>query len=122
MSDNCYIKGIIIGGVTSYPYIKYDPDKNKEEFSLKQKGITLDRASSNKFTFESIKQIMVSEGGKLKVRKDVSLHRVKLLKILKQNIFQELLKLLWIVKESMWEMILTLLVTRHKKIYNDISS
>ena len=61
MSDNFYIKEIIIGGAKIYSYIKYDPDKNKEEFIIKQKGITLDRANSNKFTFESIKNMVLKD-------------------------------------------------------------
>jgi len=68
MSDNCYIKEIIIGGAKSYSYIKYDPYKNKETFIIKQKGITLDRANSNKFTFESVKN-MVLEDGKIESEK-----------------------------------------------------
>jgi len=51
-----YIKEIIIGGAKSYSYIK-----DNGEIVIKQKGITLDRANSNKFTFESIKNMVLKD-------------------------------------------------------------
>ena len=61
MSGNCYINEIVVAGAKSYSYIKYDPDKKKEEIIIKQKGITLDRANTNKFTFESIKDMVLKD-------------------------------------------------------------
>jgi hypothetical protein len=61
MSGNCYIKEVVIGGAKSYSYIKYDPDTGKKTPVIRQKGITLDRANSNLFTFETIKNMVLND-------------------------------------------------------------
>jgi hypothetical protein len=43
-----------VAGAKSYAYIS-----NKGKIVIKQKGITLDKANSNKFTFESVKDIVL---------------------------------------------------------------
>ena len=68
MKGNEYIKEIVVGGAKSYSYIKYNPDKDKSECIIRQKGITLDINNSNIFTFESIRD-MVLEKTKLKSEK-----------------------------------------------------
>ena len=54
MKGNNYITEIVIGGAKSYSYILYKPDTQEYEYVIKQKGITLDRANSNLFTFENV--------------------------------------------------------------------
>ena len=52
--DGEYIEEILIGGAKSYAYVT-----NKGKTVVKQKGITLDRANSNIFTFERMKQMVL---------------------------------------------------------------
>ena len=52
-----YITEIVIGGAKSYSYVT-----NKGKAIVKQKGITLDRANSNKFTFEQVKNMVLNNG------------------------------------------------------------
>jgi hypothetical protein len=65
---NEYIKEIVVSGAKSYSYIKYDPDTDKTEYIIKQKGITLDVANSNIFNYEDIRT-MVLENKKLESEK-----------------------------------------------------
>jgi hypothetical protein len=50
-----YITEIVIGGAKSYSYVT-----NKGKIVVKQKGITLDRANSNIFTFEQVKNMVLN--------------------------------------------------------------
>ena len=61
--DGEYIKEIVVGGAKSYTYIT-----NKGKRDVKQKGITLDCANSNKFTFANVKN-MVLDGDVLESEK-----------------------------------------------------
>jgi hypothetical protein len=56
---NEYIKEIVVSGAKSYSYIKYDPDTDKTEYIIKQKGITLDVANSNIFNYEDIRTMVL---------------------------------------------------------------
>ena len=58
--DNNYIKEICVGGAKSYSYIEYNPDKNVDKVVIKQKGITLDRANSTKFTFDTVRDMVLN--------------------------------------------------------------
>ena len=59
MKGNNYITEVVVGGAKSYSYIEYNPDKNTEKVVIKQKGITLDRANSNKFTFDTVRDMVL---------------------------------------------------------------
>jgi hypothetical protein len=61
MKGNNYIKEVCVGGAKSYSYIEYNPDTHEEKIVIKQKGITLDRANSNKFTFEAVKDMVLNK-------------------------------------------------------------
>ena len=61
--DGGHIKEIVVGGAKSYSYVT-----NKDKFVVKQKGITLDRANSNLFTFDRVKD-MVLDGRELQSEK-----------------------------------------------------
>ena len=50
-----FIKEIVVGGAKAYSYVT---DKGK--IVVKQKGITLDRANSNTFTFEKVKSVVLN--------------------------------------------------------------
>ena len=58
-----HIKEIVVGGAKSYSYVT-----NKDKFVVKQKGITLDRANSNLFTFDKVKN-MVLDGASIQSEK-----------------------------------------------------
>ena len=60
MKGNNYIKEICVGGAKSYSYIEYNPDKNTDKVVIKQKGITLDRANSTKFTFDTVRDMVLN--------------------------------------------------------------
>ena len=51
-SNDEWIDEIVVGGAKSYSY-----KTNKGKITIKQKGITLDRANSNVFTFENVKNV-----------------------------------------------------------------
>ena len=57
ISGDEYITEIVIGGAKSYGYVT-----NKGKTVVKQKGITLDRANSNIFTFEKVKDMVLNNG------------------------------------------------------------
>ena len=59
LKGNEYIKEIVVSGAKSYSYIKYDPDTDKTEYIIKQKGITLDVANSNIFNYEDIRTMVL---------------------------------------------------------------
>ena len=46
-------------GAKCYSYTLYKPDTQECEYVIKQKGITLDRANSNLFTFENVKNMVL---------------------------------------------------------------
>ena len=47
-------------GAKSYSYILYKLDTQEYEYGIQQKGITLDRANSNLFTFENVKNMVLN--------------------------------------------------------------
>ena len=51
-SNDEWIDEIVVGGAKSYSY-----KTNKGKITIKQKGITLDRANSNVFTFENVRDV-----------------------------------------------------------------
>ena len=51
-SKDEWITEIVVGGAKSYSY-----KTNKGKVVIKQKGITLDRANSNVFTFDSVRKM-----------------------------------------------------------------
>ena len=53
--DGDFIKEIVVGGAKSYSYVT-----NKGKIVVKQKGITLDKANSNIFTFEKVKDVVLN--------------------------------------------------------------
>jgi hypothetical protein len=54
--DGGWIDEVVIGGAKSYSY-----KTNKGKVVIKQKGITLDRANSNIFTFETVKDTVLEK-------------------------------------------------------------
>ena len=53
-SNDEWISEIVVGGAKSYSYMT-----NKGKIIIKQKGITLDRANSNIFTFDNVRKIVL---------------------------------------------------------------
>ena len=54
--SNEWIDEIVVGGAKSYSY-----KTNKGKIVIKQKGITLDVANSNVFTFENVRDIVLKD-------------------------------------------------------------
>ena len=85
--DGGHIKEIVVGGAKSYSYVT-----NNDKIVVKQKGITLDRANSNLFTFDKVKE-MVLDGGELQSEKDINLYGIRQLRMLTPDTFPERLNL-----------------------------
>jgi hypothetical protein len=51
-----WIDEIVVGGAKSYSY-----RTNKGKITIKQKGITLDRANSNVFTFDNVRNTILNQ-------------------------------------------------------------
>ena len=66
-SNDEWIDEIVVGGAKSYSY-----KTNKGKITIKQKGITLDRANSYVFTFENVKTVV--EKCTFKKRGEISIH------------------------------------------------
>lgn len=49
-----YIKEVVVGGAKSYSYTT-----NEGKLVVQQKGITLDRGNSDKFTFEQVQNTVL---------------------------------------------------------------
>ena len=62
--DGEYITEVVVGGAKTYSYITNKNDENNEQHTTiaKQKGITLHRANSNKFTIEHVKHMVLNNG------------------------------------------------------------